>query len=190
MKSKVQSLLAVALIGAVLICPVMATSSFPDVDENANYAEAVEYLNDIGIMRGDNRGNFNPDNPVTRAEMATIICNMLNESEDLAVSDNFTDVPTTHWANKYVTKAAELGIVSGYGNGKFGPDDTVNYEQAVKMIVSAAGHSDYSNEQGGYPDGYLKVAAELGYTTGLSPQKGELLKRWQVAVITSNALFY
>ena len=183
MKSKVQSLLAVALIGAVLICPVMATSSFPDVDENANYAEAVEYLNDIGIMRGDNKGNFNPDNPVTRAEMATIICNMLNESEDLAVSDNFTDVPTTHWANKYIAKASELGFISGYGNGKFGPEDTVTYAQAITMVVRAMNLEEYAIEAGGYPNGYISVAGDKGLAGSFSSSPEEFLTRWQIADI-------
>ena len=137
MRLKVRYLLAGALAGAILICPAMAASSFPDVDEYAPYAEAVEYLKERNIMVGDNHGNFNPNKTVTRAEMATIVCRMLGETENLTISNTFTDVPNTHWANKYIAKAAELSIVSGYGNGKFGPNDMVTYEQAVTMVVRA-----------------------------------------------------
>lgn len=113
MKKKLRRLIAGILVGGTLICPVFAAPLFPDVDENAEYAEAVAYLKDVGIMRGDDKGNFNPNKTVTRAEMATIVCNMLGETEGLTVSEAFSDVPTTHWANKYIAKAEELGIISG-----------------------------------------------------------------------------
>lgn len=191
MKNKLQRILASLFALSLLTCPALAVSSFPDVPDDAPYSEAAEYLNDVGIMQGDAQGNFNPDRNVTRAQMAALLCRMLGEAENLTTDGTrFTDVPVDYWANGYIMKAAELSIIGGYKDGTFRPDNTVNYEQAVKMVVSAAGHIDYANEQGGYPDGFLKVAAELGYTTGLSSQKGELLKRWQVAVIISNSLFY
>lgn len=188
MKSKVQSLLAVFLIGAVLICPVMATSSFPDVDENASYAEAAEYLKDVGIMRGDSNGNFNPNQTVTRAEMATIICNMLGETEDLTVSDTFSDVPTTHWANKYISKASELGFVSGYGNGNFGPSDKVTYEQMITMVACTMNMKELAITAGGYPDGYVATASEQGFLDGIQAQTGEFLNRATVAQVLYNIL--
>lgn len=126
------------------------SASFPDVDKNAGYAEAVEYLADIGIFSGDENGNFNPDKTVTRAEMAVIVCKMLGETEDLSKADTFTDVPQEHWANAYIARAAELGIISGYGDGTFGPGDAVTYEQAVTMVVRALGLEDEANEYGGY----------------------------------------
>lgn len=170
----------------MLICPAFAASSFPDVDENAEYAEAVEYLKDAGIMNGDDQGNFNPNKTVTRAEMATIICNMLGETENLAVSNTFSDVPTTHWANKYITRAAELNFVSGYGNGNFGPDDTVTYEQAVTMVVSAGYGAEESQAAGGYPDGFLHMAEIYGLLEGISIKNGTLLTRAQTAMIVYN----
>lgn len=71
-------------------------SVFPDVADDAPYAEAAEYLNDVGIMQGDEKGNFNPDKTVTRAEMAALICRMLGETENLAKANTFTDVPVSH----------------------------------------------------------------------------------------------
>lgn len=58
MRSKFRRLLAGLLIGGQLICPALAASSFPDVDENAEYAEAVEYLKDVGIMKGDDQAKM------------------------------------------------------------------------------------------------------------------------------------
>ena len=183
MKHKFQRTFALFLTLALLTCPALAASPFPDVDGNAAYAEAVEYLKDVGIMRGDDKGNFNPNNTVTRAEMATIICNMLGETENLKAADTFSDVPTTHWANKYIAKASELGFVSGYGNGKFGPEDTVTYAQAITMVVRAMDLEEYAIEAGGYPNGYISVAVDKGLAGSFSSSPEEFLTRWQIADI-------
>lgn len=173
---------------ALAVSPALAASSFPDVAENAEYSEAVEYLKGTGIMCGDDKGNFNPDKTVTRAEMVTIICNMLGETENLAVSNKFYDVATTHWANRYIAKAIDLGFISGYGNGKFGPDDTVTYEQAITMLVRAMGQYSAADEAGGYPNGFIYVANERGYLIGISANKGDQMKRQQIATICYNII--
>jgi len=191
MKEKFRCLFAGLLIGGMLTCPALAASSFPDVDEDAEYSEAVEYLRDVGIMRGDDKGNFNPNNTVTRAEMATIICNMLGETDGIEKTGGlFTDVPESHWASGYIEKAASLEIISGYGDGRFGPDDEVTYEQALTMIIQSLNLGSEAIAAGGYPDGYIYIANEYGYTEGLTIAKGTPLKRWQVSVILHNALVF
>lgn len=183
-KRVLSGLMAVVL----LVIPALG-APFPDVDENAVYAEAVEYVSEAGIMEGKNGGNFDPEGTVTRAEMAAIICRMLGEDENLtAESDQFFDVSKTHWANKYVSKAAELGIVNGYGNGNFGPSDQVSYEQAVTMIIRASGLEDVAIAEGGYPDGYIETAYKYNFLDQISAEKGDLLARWQIVMILYNAM--
>lgn len=186
MKLRLQKLLCALLVGSMLVYPAKATVTFPDVDEDADYAEAAEYLNEIGIMQGDDNGYFNPNKAVTRAEIAVVICRMLGETENLPVSSEFSDVPRNHWANPYISKVAELGIVSGYGNGKFGPSDTVTYEQAITMIVRTVYGNDEGEAAGGYPDGFLSVASKNGFLNSISTEKGELLSRADVATILYN----
>lgn len=185
MKHKIQRILASLLAVALLICPALAMS-FPDVDDYLEYAEAVEYVSELGIMVGDDQGNFNPYKTVTRAELATIICRMLDETKNLPSSTAFTDVPVGHWANAYVGKAAESGVVNGYGNGKFGPSDPVTYEQAVTMIVRAIGYGKDAEVRGGYPDGFLNLAENLGLLEGISAQKNEALSRADIAILLYN----
>lgn len=185
MKHKIQRTLAIALTLLLLVSSAQA-AAFPDVDKNAEYAEAVDYLSNLGIFSGDDKGNFNPNKAVTRAEMATIICRMLGETENLPSSTAFTDVPVGHWANAYVGKAAELGIVSGYGDGRFGPSDTVTYEQALTMLVRTLNLEESALEAGGYPTGYVSVAQEYGFTYQLSAKNGDLMLRWQIAIILYN----
>lgn len=186
MKSTARSILAGVLIAGLLTCPSMAASAFPDVDEYDEYAEAVEYISEAGIMIGDAQGYFNPNQTVTRAEMAVILCKMLDETDNLTISNNFSDVPQNHWANKYVTKAAELGAISGYGNGKFGPSDNVTYEQAITMIVNALNGFDLAQAAGGYPNGYLSLAIEHNLLDGVTSEVGEPLSRSDIAIILFN----
>lgn len=172
--------------GVLLMCPVLAASLFPDVDENAVYAEAVEYVNEIGIMQGDTQGNFNPEKNVTRAQMAVIVCRMFGETENLTVSNRFSDVKADYWANTSISKAAELGIIGGYGDGTFRPDNTVTYEQAVAMVIRAVGGEEVAKEYGGYPDGYLLAAEENGFLDQISANRGGPFSRSNVAVILYN----
>lgn len=173
----------------MMVMPALATSTFPDVPDSAAYAEAAEYLNDVGIMQGDTSGNFNPDKYVTRAQMAAIICRMLGETENLTTDGSrFTDVPASYWANGYIMKAASLGIINGYQDGSFKPNNTVTYEQAVKMVVSAMGLGEFAEKDGGYPDGYISVANSYGYNRQVSAKKGESLKRWHVAIMIYNCM--
>lgn len=188
MGHKIRCILSILLMGGLLICPAIAASSFPDVSGYEEFAEAVAYVNEAGIMVGDNNGNFSPYTTVNRAEMATIICRMLNVDKDLATSTQFIDVPVGHWANGYISKAASLGVVNGYGGGKFGPADGVTYEQAVTMVVRALGGEPEAQKLGIYPDGYLAAANENGLLEGISAQRGEQLSRADIATIIYNAM--
>ena len=73
MKRILGLMLVCALMGGLLMQPALA-ASFPDVDDAAGYAEAVEVLFSMGIMQGEPDGNFHPNGKVTRGQMAAIIC--------------------------------------------------------------------------------------------------------------------
>ena len=188
MKKRIRNLIAGLLVATILICPAFAMS-FPDVDEYSEYIGAIDYVSDIGIMIGDTNGNFNPNKIVSRAEMATIVCRLIDEDRDLSTDGSvFTDVPSSHWANKYIAKAASLGIVNGYGNNRFGPDDVVTYEQAVTMIVRTFGGGIEAMDMGGYPDGFIYVAKDNGLLDRVYSNIGEPLSRADVAMILYNCL--
>lgn len=187
MKRKIKPILVGALV-SIMLCSTALAASFPDVDELTDYADAVDYLSEVGIMVGDDLGNFNPNKPVTRAEMATIICRMSGETDALKASNNFFDVPTSHWANKYISKAVELGVVNGYGDGKFGPSDFVTYEQAITMLVRSVGLDGDAQFFGGYPQGYIDVANHYGFTRDLTITVGSHMNRSDVAIAVFNVL--
>lgn len=164
---------------------------FQDVPEDASYAEAVATLADLGILQGDNAGNFNPDSTITRAEAAAIICRLLGvEEEANALTDSqFSDVPSNHWSVGYVAKAAELGIIGGYGNGTFGPADPVTQQQVIKMLVCAWGYEKNAASLGGWPEGYVQVAEDLGLIENSAGISSAAASRSLVAEWAYNILY-
>lgn len=187
MKRRLKTLMTSFLAGSMLVASAQAVS-FPDVDVGADYAEAVNYVSEQGIIVGDNAGYFNPDQTVTRAQMAAIICRMLGETENLETKSDFPDVPTTHWANMYISKAVEFGIITGYSNGTFGPSNNVTYEQGIAMIVRAVGGEIEAAEMGGYPSGFLAVAETYGLIEGVTAKRGAPLLRADIATIIYNCM--
>lgn len=182
---KIQSILASLLAVSLLTCSASAMS-FPDVPKDSDYSTAIEYVSELGVMVGGSNGNFNPNGIVNRAEMATIVCRVLGQTENLSKSNIFTDVPMEHWANANIAKASELGIVGGYGGGKFGPGDSVTFEQAVTMVVRAIGEGDKATSYGGYPNGFIQVAQEKNLLNGIQAVQGQGLSRGAVAMLLYN----
>ena len=166
---------------------------FPDVDESASYANAVDTVSGLGVIVGDDNGLFNPDNNVTRAEFTTMVVRALGEEAAAAatVSSSFTDAANTdvHWAAGYIAQGVSDGWINGYGDGTFKPDNTVTYQEAVKMLVSAIGYELYAQNAGGYPSGYLSYANTTGILDGVSVASNTTeLTRAQCAVLVNNAM--
>jgi hypothetical protein len=100
----------------------------------------------------------------------------------------FNDVAADHWASGYVNVAQAQQIINGYGDGNYGPEDKVTYEQAVKMIVSALGYDLAAQAKGGYPTGYLAIASAEGITKNANGKVGDAAARSSIAVLVYNAL--
>ena len=137
-----------------LAVPAMAVDKAADFKDYAKVEnkEAVDVLTALDVIHGDN-GNFYPEGSFTRAQAATILSYMLLGS---TVADalstgatQFSDVPATHWAAKYIQYCANEGIVNGYGNGKFGPDDTLTAHQWALMLLGALGYKASNEGIGG-----------------------------------------
>lgn len=176
----------------VMALGVGATAAtFPDVSDDATYAEAVTILNSLKIFEGDDQGNFRPDDTITRAEVVAVVLRAQGSGDAAAGAKGntvFSDVGADHWAAGYINIATQLGIVNGFPDKTFKPGDPVTYEQATKMIVAALGYGPKAEMQGGYPGGYLIIASQERIATGAAGKAGEPAKRSIVARLVFNAL--
>lgn len=113
--------------------PTHEVVSFSDISSSHPYYEAIASLQQAGIVDGLN-GRFNPNEPVTRAQMAKIIALALKVEP--SGTSTFQDVPLAHWSYAYIAALEELGIVQG-DNGKFNPNEPVTRAEFVAMLYRA-----------------------------------------------------
>ena len=188
--------LSLALASVMLLGMMVVGSSAKGIDDFTDKAEivnqdAVAVTSAIGMFEGYEDGSFGPENVVTRAEMAVIICTMLYGAgvnvNQFAETNVFTDVPA--WAQGYVNLCSSLGIVAGVGDGKFDPNATVTTAQAVLMLCRALGYFQSAADFGS--DWMLAATAKgtaLGLYGDLKLAANEGLTRDNVAELVFNAL--
>lgn len=162
-------------------------AKFEDVE--GDYENAINTLVALGVVTGYEDGTFKPERVVTRAEMAKLIVEILGYGDLVAGSkSNFADTQG-HWADPWIALAAGRGLVIGTGDGKFTPDRTVSYDEAITMIVRALGYTDDCNELKNmtWPTNFKVKAAELKLTKDVK-LAAEGADRGGVAQLLYNAL--
>ena len=182
------ALASVMLLGMMVVGT--GAVSYNDQDSVSN-KEAVEVLAAAGLMTGDDNGNFNPNQVVTRAEMTVIITRMLYGADidvsQFTGSSVFSDVPV--WAQGFVNLCASLGIVGGVGDGKFAPNEPVTTAQATLMLLRALGYYQDPAEFGSdWSLSAITRGTQLGLFGDLILSKDQGLTRDNVAQLTFNAI--
>ncbi len=106
---------------------------FNDVS-NQWYAEAVSFVASRELFGGVGNNSFAPEGTMTRAMFATVLARL--DGADLTgyKASKFSDVDMAEWYGKSVAWAADKGIIGGYPNGKFGPNDSITREQMAVML--------------------------------------------------------
>lgn len=110
--------------------------SFGDVARSDYFFDAVEWAAEQGIMDGVGGGLFAPHSACTRAQLVTILYRL--EGSPAASANPFNDIARGSYYEKAVAWAAEHGIVTGYGDGLFGPNDRITREQLASILYRYA----------------------------------------------------
>jgi len=114
------------------------TSPFGDVSTDAYYYEAVKWAQKKGITGGIGNDLFGPNQPCTRAQIATFLWRAAGSPEPKNMS-SFSDVPADSYYAKAVAWAVENGITTGTGDGKFSPNAPCTRAQSVTFLYRASG---------------------------------------------------
>ena len=134
-----------AVLAACMILSIQTTAfaavvdtGFSDVAADAWYADAVEYVRDNGLMSGTSVTTFNPGGTTSRGQIATILYRAAG-SPAVTGGTVFPDVNGTAYYANATRWASANGIVSGYPNGNFGPDDPITRQQLAAILWRYAG---------------------------------------------------
>lgn len=133
------------------LCP---SAHLTDVELNAWYHEAVDYVVEYGIMAGVSTTAFQPNGSLTRGQVVQILHNLEGKPEETAEAP-FTDT-AGHWALEAIAWAAQNNVVAGYDDGTFGPEKLVTREEFAQMMYNYAKFKGYDLTAGGdlaqFPD--------------------------------------
>jgi len=188
MKRKISFILVLAIALTIPFSVFSADTS--DVSESVYYKD-IDEIKAIGIMTGDEKGNFNPFESLTRAEFAKIICYIDTGSqgyEAVGAESPFYDVNPEHWAFGYIGYAVTRGFMNGYTDGSFKPDECITLIEAAKVLVALTGHEYKAVAEGGYPSGYQITAKSLGILNGITAAINDYLYREEIACLINNTL--
>lgn len=145
-------------------------------------------LVNLGIMQGDHRGNLNLDHNITRCEFLTLVNRMMaydsETSEDSTIG--FVDVTESHWGYGNIRIAVNKGIIKGYTDNTFKPDNPVTFAEAQTILVRALGYEAVVTEP--WPYGILEMSAKIKLNNYLNFDKNKIILRSEASVLIYNAL--
>nr|WP_254075724.1 Ig-like domain-containing protein [Paenibacillus tritici] len=110
--------------------------SYADLTAGHWAANAIDQVTRSGIMKGYGDGSFKPNQTITRAEMATMLSRLIPGAQGNAAS--FSDV-AGHWAQAAINRMSQAGIITGYEDGTFRPNQTLTRAEAVTIVNRALG---------------------------------------------------
>lgn len=186
---KISILIMVVIFTITSFLPAMASTGFADIS-GTDYDEAVFKVASVGLMNGYDDGLFYPEETMTRAELTAVAVRMSGILSNISAASytRFNDVSSEHWASGYINMAVNLGLIKGFEDGSFRPDDNISYTDALTIIVNALGYAENALTSGGYPNGYIATAAKLRITNDVEVDFTLSAKRGDIAIFLSNAL--
>lgn len=135
--------LSVPLENGAMLKVVSNSKQFEDVSSHHWAADAVRFTSSHELFQGNGRGQFQPNESMTRSMMVTLLYNLeQGEADDGSAASEFTDVPDNQWYSDAISWAARTGLVSGYPNGNFGVNDKITREQMAILFYRYSGSPD------------------------------------------------
>ena len=183
--------LVLALVMSMSLVTI-SNAAFKDADK-IDYKEAVDVMNAVGVFVGDEKGNFNAKDNLTREQAAKIIAYLelgSKAADALPGGATFTDVASSRWSAGFVGYCAQAGIVSGVGDSKFDPAGQLTALQFGKMLLVELGYDAKAEGMVGtdWAINTSKLMAGTKLMDGISGSVNQVLTREKAAQMCLNAL--
>lgn len=157
--SIVTLLTAVPMIAAALT--IQPADFYDDVRSSSFEAAGINLLTREGIVRGYGSRVFGPTRTINRAEFLKIAMTASKRVEPFSQQNCFPDVRMNDWFSSYVCAARDQEIVRGFGDGKFHPEYTVTYGEALKILTLLFEYNVQSGSGRHWAERYYQAAAAL-----------------------------
>ena len=183
--------LVLALVMSMSLVTI-SNAAFKDAD-SIDYKEAVDVMNAVGVFVGDEKGNFNAKENLTREQAAKIIAYLelgSKAADALVGGATFTDVASSRWSAGFVGYCAQAGIVSGVGDSKFDPAGQLTALQFGKMLLVELGYDAKAAGMVGadWAINTSKLMAKAKLMDKIDGSVNQVLTREKAAQMTLNAL--
>lgn len=143
----------------------------------------------IGIMQGDEFGNFNPDKYLTKAEACAMVNRMVGvKNSYFYTSSKFKDVGPGHWANQIISQSVDLGYAIGDGNGYFYPDKTLNAMELITMCLRVIGIGEALDKTNNWPSAHMQFVNNERIISNYTLNVFDPITRLEAAKIVSQFL--
>ena len=183
--------LVLALVMSMSLVTI-SNAAFKDADK-IDYKEAVDVMNAVGVFIGDEKGNFNAKENLTREQAAKIIAYLelgSKAADALVGGATFTDVAASRWSAGFVGYCAQAGVVAGVGDGKFDPAGQLTALQFGKMLLVELGYDAKAAGMVGadWAINTSKLMAKAKLMDGIDGSVNQVLTREKAAQMCLNAL--
>ncbi len=157
-------------------------------EATSDYYATYTKLESLGLL--SNEVDYSDEkSAVKRVDFVITALKFINKDLNPAVSEDiFADVDKDYYAAGYIKTAVELGLLNGYADGNFMPQNPIAMNQAVKVIVRLLGYSEAAETGGGYPNGYLSVAYEKQLLKGISNSGGSTITYADMLKLLENSM--
>ncbi|WP_237979627.1 S-layer homology domain-containing protein [Bacillus thuringiensis] len=135
-KKVIAGTMTAAMVAGVVSPVAAAGKSFPDVPEKFWGEESINYLVEKGAVKGNDKGMFEPEKEITRAEAATMMAQILNLPIDKDAKPSFGD-SQGQWYTPFIAAVEKAGVVKGKGEGKFDPTGKIDRVSMASLLVEA-----------------------------------------------------
>ncbi|WP_066506291.1 S-layer homology domain-containing protein [Abyssisolibacter fermentans] len=167
---------------------ILTSNTIINAQATNEEVEAGNKLKLLGIYKGYEDGSLKLDNNITRAEFTTLAVRLIcKDNENFNNTDNAFNDADSHWAKNYINTASEIGLINGYPDGSFKPDNQISNAEVLTVLIRLLGYDDTLDVNKTWPENYMDRSLNLNISDN-ETSPSIMSTRGNVAVYISRCL--
>lgn len=183
---KLKKILAIVCV----VCQISLLFSFNfSVSADTDYADVISKLTNFGVFIADDQMDRS-DEEITREELSLILADFcgIDRTKSYPATGVYSDIETSNASAGIMELMGTSGIIASYSDGLFRPSNPATFGVVVKALINISGYTPIANLKGGWPNGYIEQAEDLGITDGIYKQYNDSITKGEFAQLLFNFL--